>query len=223
MRDQAFKAMQMFMTRLEAEAEAMVCPTALIGVMISPSTQPDTAIPENASHGQTYGPSTTTMLNGSQTAVAGSSLVNSATGAAGALAGWAIASLGKQLPVSEAHSTISATPAQVQQPLYAQQNSSDIFQSTSGVPSRSNTPSQASGPPPIRKMGAMQLGGTTGGARAGVHKPGMSTSLVDELAGEFEEDGDEVANAWGSNDLMDVNADGDDWSESRCLPVESSF
>ncbi|KAI5454226.1 Nuclear aminoacylation-dependent tRNA export pathway component [Naganishia albida] len=205
-RDQAFKAMQMFMTRLEAEAEAM----------------PDTAIPENASHGQTYGPSTTTMLNGSHTAVAGSSLVNSATGAAGALAGWAIASLGKQLPVSEAHSTISATPAQVQQPLYAQQNSSDIFQSTSGVPSRSNTPSQASRPPPIRKMGAMQLGGTTGGARAGVYKPGMSTSLVDELAGEFEEDGDEVANAWGSNDLMDVNADGDDWSTFEEAPVPLS-
>lgn len=150
------------------------------------------------------------MLNGSHTAVAGSSLVNSATGAAGALAGWAIASLGKQLPVSE-HSAISATPAQVQQPLYAQQSSSDSFQPTSNLPSRSNTPSQSR--VPARKMGAMQLGGTSGG-RASAHKPGMSsTSLVDELAGEFEEDGDEVANAWGSSDLMDVNADGDDWSE----------
>jgi SCY1-like protein 1 len=149
------------------------------------------------------------MLNGSHTAVAGSSLVNSATGAAGALAGWAIASLGKQLPVSE-HSAISATPAQVQQPLYAQQSSSDSFQSASNLPSRSNTPSQSR--VPARKMGAMQLGGASGG-RASVHKPGMSTALVDELAGEFEEDGDEVANAWGSSDLMDVNADGDDWSE----------
>lgn len=59
----------------------------------------------------------------------------------------------------------------------------------------------------------MQLGGATGGSGAGTHKAGLSTSLVDELAGEFEEDGNEVANAWGSSDLMDVNADGDDWSK----------
>lgn len=61
----------------------------------------------------------------------------------------------------------------------------------------------------------MQLGGASGSARPGVHKPALSTSLIDELAGEFEEDGDAVADAWGSNDLMDVNADGDDWSECR--------
>ncbi|KAJ9115267.1 hypothetical protein QFC20_001134 [Naganishia adeliensis] len=202
-RDQAFKAMQMFMSKLEAEAEAM----------------PDTAIPENASNGQTYGPSTTTMLNGSHTAVAGSSLVNSATGAAGALAGWAIASLGKQLPVSEAHSAISASPAQVQQPLSAQRSSSDIFQSISSDLSRPSTPNQASRVPATRKAGAMQLGGASGSARPGVHKPALSTSLIDELAGEFEEDGDAVADAWGSNDLMDVNADGDDWSAFEEAPV----
>lgn len=155
------------------------------------------------------------MLNGSHTAVAGSSLVNSATGAAGALAGWAIASLGKQLPVSEAHSSISASPAQVQQPLSVQRSSSDIFQSISNDISRSSTPNQASRMPAARKAGGMQLGGASVGARSGAHKPGPSTSLVDELAGEFEEDGDAVADAWGSSDLMDVNADGDDWSECK--------
>lgn len=155
-------------------------------------------------------------MNGSNGA-AGGSLVHSATGAAGALAGWAIASLGKQLPVSEVHSAISATPAQVQQPLSTQRSSSDIFQSNaqlggraSASPSRATTPNQATRPPPTRKAGGMQLGGSASHARSA--NAAGSTSLVDALAGEFEEDGDEVANAWGSNDLMDVNADGDDWS-----------
>lgn len=58
----------------------------------------------------------------------------------------------------------------------------------------------------------MQLGGSASHARQTGTAAG-STSLVDTLAGEFEEDGDEVANAWGSNDLMDVNADADDWSQ----------
>lgn len=158
------------------------------------------------------------MLNGSNGA-GGASLVNSATGAAGALAGWAIASLGKQLPVSEVHTAISATPAQVQQPLSVQRNSSDIFQSNaqlggraSASSSRSVTPSQATRLPPARKAGGMQLGGSASHVRAAGNAAG-STSLVDTLAGEFEEDGDEVANAWGSNDLMDVNADADDWSK----------
>lgn len=57
----------------------------------------------------------------------------------------------------------------------------------------------------------MRLGGT------GPSKAGGQSSLVDALAGEFEEDGDEVANAWGQGDLMDVNADADDWSEQLLL------
>jgi SCY1-like protein 1 len=164
------------------------------------------------------------MANGGNGA-SGNGLVHSATGAAGALAGWAIASLGKQLPVSEVHTTLSATPTQVQQPLSAQRSSSDIFQSNgqsgSTIPSRSATPSQATRLPPARKAGGMQLGGSASHARQAGNAAG-STSLVDTLAGEFEEDGDEVANAWGSNDLMDVNADGDDWSESMSYSCCSS-
>lgn len=56
----------------------------------------------------------------------------------------------------------------------------------------------------------MQLGGSSAGSRQ--NRAIASTSLVDELAGEFEEDEDEVANVWGSGDLLDVNADEDDWS-----------
>ncbi len=48
------------------------------------------------------------------------------------------------------------------------------------------------------------------GSKSPVAKNG-STALVDVLAGEYEEDGDEVANAWGHDDLIDVNADDDDW------------
>lgn len=153
------------------------------------------------------------MLHGSHNSAAGTSLVNSATGAAGALAGWAIASLGKQLPVSEAHSSISDTLAQVQEPLavpYA--SSSDIFRS-SPVPGASglNRHSAAVRPSNASKSGGMQLGGSSMAGRQirGV----VNTSLVDELAGEFEEDGDGVANVWGSGDLLDVNADEDDWSQ----------
>ncbi|KAJ9095595.1 hypothetical protein QFC21_005466 [Naganishia friedmannii] len=203
-RDQAFKAMQIFLSRLEAAAEAM----------------PDTVIPENAANGQTYGPSTTTMLNGSHTSAAGTSLVNSATGAAGALAGWAIASLGKQLPVSEVHSSISATPAQVHQPPSASNASSDTFRSSSAVgASRTNTPHAAARSANAGKAGGMQLGGPSAGGRT--NRVAASSSLVDELAGEFEEDGDEVANVWGSNDLLDVNADEDDWKDPLADPVPS--
>ncbi|KAJ9114995.1 hypothetical protein QFC22_005323 [Naganishia vaughanmartiniae] len=217
-RDQAFKAMQMFMARLEAAAEAMA--SLLVHLvnyceLIVSLTQPDTAIPENAANGQTYGPSTTTMLNGSHTSAAGTSLVHSATGAAGALAGWAIASLGKQLPVSEAHSSISATPAQVQYPLSVPNASSSGLgtSNTSGIP-RSSTPSARSN---VGKAGGMQLGASSAAGRP--NRAAASTSLVDELAGEFEEDGDEVANVWGSGDLLDVNADEDDWSAFEEAPV----
>jgi flavin-dependent dehydrogenase len=56
----------------------------------------------------------------------------------------------------------------------------------------------------------MQLGGSRPSAKTAAS---ASSSIVDALAGEFEEDGDEVAKAWGQGDLMDVNADADDWSE----------
>lgn len=53
----------------------------------------------------------------------------------------------------------------------------------------------------------MQLGGVKKSALDN------TSSLADALAAEFEEDAEEVGDAWGDGDLMDVNADGDDWSE----------
>jgi SCY1-like protein 1 len=54
-----------------------------------------------------------------------------------------------------------------------------------------------------------------GGAKA---KSKPNTSLADTLAGEWE-DGDEVENAWGTEDLIDVNADGDDWAAFESAPI----
>ncbi len=54
-----------------------------------------------------------------------------------------------------------------------------------------------------------------GGAKA---KAANGSSLADTLAGEWEE-ADEVANAWGTNDLIDVNADDDDWAGFESAPI----
>ncbi len=148
-------------------------------------------------------------------------MVSSAAGAAGALAGWAIASIGKQLPTSELHTTMSASAASTatfQSPLLP--GGMPNSQSTSPRSSISDTKrvvqrpaavsSFAAAPSKLGRNGGMQLGGASSSS---AHKAAGSSSLVDALAGEFEEDGDEVADAWGQGDLMDVNADADDWSE----------
>lgn len=167
----------------------------------------------------------TTMTNGQ------AGLVNSAQGAAGALAGWAIASLGKQLPAGQVHTMLSATANGSAKPSAAPSvapstrvsMSSDTHKSRSSspsVPSRSafgdtaRASSPAPGPsrlgkttiPASRTTTGMQLGSKS------ISKPGASF-LVDALAGEFEEDGDEVAAAWGHDDLMDAKADDDDWGK----------
>ena len=43
-------------------------------------------------------------------------------------------------------------------------------------------------------------------------------SVADAVAGEWEDDGD-AANAWGTDDLIDVNADEDDWAAFESAPV----
>jgi SCY1-like protein 1 len=53
-----------------------------------------------------------------------------------------------------------------------------------------------------------------GGAKA----KGKSTtnSALDEVMGDWDDEGPE--NAWGTDDLIDVNADDDDWGKSEtCL------
>lgn len=71
------------------------------------------------------------------------------------------------------------------------------------IAAQTRDPSRSARPPTT----GMRLGGTKAAS-----SPAGGSTLVDALAGEFEEDGDEVAKAWGTDDLMDVNADEDDWS-----------
>jgi SCY1-like protein 1 len=60
----------------------------------------------------------------------------------------------------------------------------------------------------------MKLGGSS------AKRPATTASLADAIAAEF--DDDEVANAWGTDDLMDVNADTEDWTAFESAPVEAA-
>ncbi|KAJ6593651.1 armadillo-type protein [Mycena capillaripes] len=85
-RDQAFKAVELFVKKLEIHAASMVCSftfTSCLSVDLIPM-KPETAAPEAS---EALG----------ITSPAQATLVNSAAGAAGALAGWAISSLGKKV------------------------------------------------------------------------------------------------------------------------------
>lgn len=168
----------------------------------------------------------TTTANGNGQA----GLVNSATGAAGALAGWAIASIGKQLNSSEAHSSIAATAAPTLAP--------PAFPSTNGG-SPSSTPNAS---PRLSFDNPASFGATSTastsrmssigvkkavkptikpasstGMKLGGVKPKTQPSVADAVAGEWDDDG--VENAWGTEDLIDVNADDDDWAAFESAPV----
>ncbi|OCF38137.1 SCY1 protein kinase [Kwoniella heveanensis BCC8398] len=214
-RDQAFKAMSMFMGRITEEVKNM----------------PDTVLSEDK-QAVSYGPVTTTSAASSANQAG---LVNSATGAAGALAGWAIASLGKQLNTPDLNSTMSAASAlQVPSaggsgalsPSASPRLSSDslsAFGSTSpSVPGPSISRVKTSGVSGSNMRSSSPLGGS-GSSHSGLKLGGQKatpakSSLADTLAGEWEEDED-TANAWGNDDLMDVNADDDDWSAFESAPV----
>jgi SCY1-like protein 1 len=183
---------------------------------------------ESANWNPANGPSTTTQANAAQ---GGGSRIVGTAAAAGALAGWAISSLNRQLPSNEAHSQMTATPEQVQKPLEIPRQASMIFNST--APSPAATPrasfgdaSRPSATSPrlgqgsrlgalSAKSGGMQLGGSS---RSKQQHQSEGQSLVDALAAEYEEDEvGSVRDAWGDGDLMDVNADADDWSESYAM------
>lgn len=59
----------------------------------------------------------------------------------------------------------------------------------------------------------MQLGGNKQSSAS------KTAALAAELVGEAE---GEATNAWGTDDLMDVNADEDDWSAFATAPVAAS-
>ncbi|KAJ7209598.1 ARM repeat-containing protein [Mycena pura] len=167
-RDQAFKAMELFVKRLESHA----------------ATMPEITAPEASAALGITSPAPAT-------------LVNSAAGAAGALAGWAMSSLGKKLATTDLQSTITSAP-RLDRPISAPQveeTSSHITQPTE-VRSGVSTPA-------VSRTKAMHLGAHK--VPASVAASALVEQLAQEVAAETE------GNPWGNDDLMDVNVDDDDW------------
>lgn len=173
-RDQAFKAVELFVKRLETHASAM----------------PETASTEDG------GDDLAARLPGAYTQAG---LVNSATGAAAALTGWAVSSLGKKLAPADMQTTISST-------IEGSTLAPTINGSASPLPVTPVSPSAN----PVRSKG-LQLGG---------NKAPTST-LADEVANEA---GQGSSRSW-NDDLIDINADEGDWSAFESAPpaVESKL
>ncbi|WRT70322.1 uncharacterized protein IL334_007320 [Kwoniella shivajii] len=206
-RDQAFKAMSMFMGRITEMVKNM----------------PDTVLAEEKA-ASSYGPVTTTS---STTTNNQAGLANSAAGAAGALAGWAISSLSKQLSTPELHTSMSAAsalnvpsgspnPSNGGSPLASPRISSDsasMFTSTTSP----SVPGPSSG---RFKSTTIPKSGSASGLKLGGKKPTAGpSSLADVVASEWDDDDNDAGNAWGNDDLIDVNADEDDWSAFESAPV----
>ncbi|OSD01310.1 ARM repeat-containing protein [Trametes coccinea BRFM310] len=206
-RDQAFKAMELFMKKLEEHAATM---------------------PESAPVETEILPGSALPLNGATS----NTLVNTAAGAAGALAGWAISSIGKKLAAGDLQTTMaSAAGASIDRPTSAPAplgangmgslNGSanalfattapppltSTFSSPTTVPTRSTTTAAGSS-----KSKGMQLGAT----KVPTSVPSIP-DWAEEAAAEIESS--QGTNPWGNDDLMDVNADEDDWSAFETAPA----
>ncbi|KAH6914204.1 other/SCY1 protein kinase [Coprinopsis sp. MPI-PUGE-AT-0042] len=124
-------------------------------------------------------------------------IVNSAAGAASSLAGWAISSLGKKLAAADMQTTIDPS-ASVLTPMPGGLD----------LPRPASTPAavpvSASAKPKPMKLGLKTTSAST------------NQSLADQLA---EELATAEGNPWGNDDLMDVNADEDDWSAFETAPA----
>ncbi|KAF7428465.1 hypothetical protein PC9H_007689 [Pleurotus ostreatus] len=186
-RDQAFKAMELFVKKLETHASTLPETVAPQETLEMPGGLGSVAIPTQAT------------------------IVNSAAGAAGALAGWAITSLGKKLAASDLQSTI----AEANGPATAiDRSSSAPF--TAGPSAGSNGPQpngQTLTPPgPERSSSAPNQ---SKGLKLGSAKAHADDSFIAEL----EKDSSHDSNPWAAEDLMDVNADQDDWSAFESAPA----
>ncbi|KAG9032349.1 hypothetical protein FS837_002764 [Tulasnella sp. UAMH 9824] len=169
--------MEMFMKAIEAHA----------------ATMPETAIPPDRGLNPSPGP-----LNSV-------GLANSAAGAAGALAGWAMTSISKKLAATDLQSGIGGSV--VSPPSQANGTGDTLAPPGAFISTPSFSQASPSSVPTSSSKG-MKLGGNRTG------------SLVDELAAEAAPVV-HAPGAWddeGDDDLMDVNADGGDWSEFAKAP-----
>ncbi|KAJ8455906.1 hypothetical protein ONZ45_g18842 [Pleurotus djamor] len=185
-RDQAFKAMELFVKKIEAHASTMPETVAAQESLEIPGGLGSVTVPTQAT------------------------IVSSAAGAAGALAGWAMTSLGKKLVPSDLQSTMSSSTNGLSTQPITRPSSTPVEANVAvpgGFSSQPPQPERSTSSPAHGK--ALRLGG---------HQPSSVNAFVAELEKEAS-----VANAWGSDDLMDVNADQDDWTafESAPAPVIS--
>lgn len=175
-------------------------------LMILPAVKPETALVEG--EGNVNAP---LSVPGGFTQAA---LVNSATGAAGAFAGWAMSSLGKKvnsitssllfltkLPSKLAPSDLQSTIAS---PSDGTASTPPVTKGSAligaGMDIQSQTPPSTS----LVQPKGLRLGGSKTDAKAVV------VQLAEQVAAEEN-------STWGNNDLMDVNADEGDWSKPSHL------
>ena len=186
---------------------------------LTPRSQPETAAVTENEMPQV-------QLNGSSP----NALVNSAAGAAGALAGWAISSLSRQIASGTLQTTVASTlGASIDRPTSAP--AAHAGTGNTLAPATSSTSSSSGG----SKFGTTRMqsdmGLVPGGMSTSKSKsmqlgatklPASVSSSIPDWAEEAaaEVDASAGANPWGNDDLMDVNADEDDWSE--CAPAHRS-
>ncbi|KAF8160923.1 hypothetical protein B0H34DRAFT_698710 [Crassisporium funariophilum] len=193
-RDQAFKALELFVKKLE-EYTALMPETAIVNEvenLVGPVPVPAT-------------------------------LVNTAAGAAGSLAGWAISTLGKKLATSDMQTPISSvTGVAIDRPTSAPDASSLNSHIGEIAKPSFSTPIQSSltvpGSRGTSKGKGLQLGAnkTPSSVAAGIVAEQM---VGEEAARSVTLEGE--GNPWASDDLIDVHADDDDWSAFESAPANS--
>ncbi|KAG5646819.1 hypothetical protein DXG03_002196 [Asterophora parasitica] len=184
-RDQAFKAVNLFVKKLEQCA----------------ATMPETVISDASDNSSNHIPEQAT-------------LATTAAGAAGSLAGWALSSLGKTLMNSDLQTTIGvgAGPAALTSaPLPAGSPGNTLSNVSFSDQTMSAAATPLSSPP-------LQLTSRTKGMQLGASKVPSSSTIADKWAEEVAES-TSGENPWGNDDLIDVNADEDDWSAFETAPV----
>ncbi|KAJ3842095.1 armadillo-type protein [Lentinula raphanica] len=199
-RDQAFKTMELFIKKLENYV----------------ATLPETATPNPLD-----------QFSDPVAAASQGTLVTSAAGAAGALAGWAMSSIGKRLAASDMQTTMApSTATSLDRPTSAPPPAEDtrignlrpspLLTSISAANSTVTSPAL-----PIRP--SFQSSSKTKGMQLGASKvpSSIAAALAETLADEvsIEDHGLEASNPWGDDDLMDVNADEGDWSAFESAPA----
>ncbi|PCH43923.1 ARM repeat-containing protein [Wolfiporia cocos MD-104 SS10] len=200
-RDQAFKAMELFVKKLEEHA----------------ATMPETVEADSESALPGFLPPASPGPN---------TLVNTAAGAAGALAGWAMSSLSKKLAAADLQSTMSPA-AGVDRPSSAPLSdaltSGGLNNSIPGgfPPQVQNTLSSPAVParpivstPTIKSSKGMQLGASK--VPTSLSSSSSAPDWAQEAAAEVDV---QQQNPWGNDDLIDVNADQDDWSAFESAPA----